>query len=188
MSEGCYIDLNNASDGIQEWNECAGNETQEPTLDNILSQSKVTLEEMKELHYAIETAKNLKDGKVALEQLDGYDPHVEIVDGACDLLFTALQLITLLENKGINIAEGFDRVMFNNSLKIFSEYDDALTVATQLIQKNEVEDGNETFFVDENEDMNGEMWFTVKDGSGKIRKGLQHPTVYLKDLVGGVEW
>ena len=188
MNKEHYIDLNNASDLILDWNEKAGNNIFEPTLDDILSQSKVTLEEMKELHCAIETAKNLKDGKVSIEQLECYDPHVEVADGACDLLVTALQLITLLENKGIDIAEGFDRVMVNNSLKIFSEYDAALTVATQLIQKNEVEGGSETFFVDENVDANGEMWFTVKDGNGKIRKSLEHPTVYLKDLVEGVEW
>lgn len=188
MSEQNYIDLNNASDLILDWNEKAGNTIFEPTLDDILSQSKVTLEEMKELHYAIETAKNLKDGKVTLEQLENYDTYVEIADGACDLLVTALQLITLLENKGVNITEGFNRVMVNNGLKLFSDYDDALTVATQLIQKNEVEGGNETFFVDENVDVNGDMWFTVKDGNGKIRKSLEHPTVYLKDLVEGVEW
>lgn len=188
MSKGHYVDLNNASDRILDWNEASGNNVFEPTLDDILSQSKVTLEEMKELHYAIETAKNLKDGKVTLKQLEGYDPHEEIVDGACDLLVTALQLITLLENKGINIYVGFDRVMSNNSLKIFKEYDAALTVATQLIQKNEVEGGNETFFVDEKVDAKGDMWFTVKDGNGKIRKSLEHPTVYLKDLVEGVEW
>lgn len=188
MSKEHYIDLNNASDRILDWNEKAGNTIFDPTLGDILSQSRVTLEEMKELHYAIETTKNLKKGEVSYEQLEGYDPHEEIVDGACDLLVTSLQLITLLENKGVNISEGFNRVMCNNSLKIFTEYDDALTVATQLIQKNEVEGGNEIFFVDEKVDANGEMWFTVKDGNGKIRKSLEHPTVYLKDLVEGVEW
>lgn len=177
-----HIDFNDAADTVACWNRRAGNEVSRPQFKDVVSQSKVSLEEVKELFVAIEKTDMIRNGEILPEELGDYDPVEETLDGAVDAIVTVLHLITLLENRGFDVSEAFYRAMDNNELKIYNSFDEAFEVATRLNDINDENGGDETFYVDEYCDLTGQWWFTVKDGNGKIRKRPDHPKLFIKDL------
>lgn len=124
------------------------------TIDIVLPQAKVILEEVKELVAACEN----KD-------------EMELKDGVVDILVTSLRLISLLKDR-YDIMGDCQLVMENNHLKYTADYEKAL----------EWRNAYEGEFVLSENTVNGVYYYCLKDGNGKIRKWPDFPKVVLSPL------
>ena len=140
---------------IRKFNERCGNVDCTPDMSlaevckNTLPQAKVILEEANELLKALE------------EQNEQ-----EIVDGAVDVLVTALRLISLL-GKRYDLMKAAQLVMENNHLKYT---DDLLLVQSWLAG---------TTYEMSVAEVKGKRYYCMKDDNGKIRKYEGFPKVEL---------
>lgn len=181
--DGTYICLNKAFDDVVDFNAKAGNNLDNVTYDDLFNQTKITLEECNELMVAAGTFTALRDGKITLEQVyevtgkQSYDAELEILDGGCDLLVTALQAVAQLEALGFNVADAFDRVMTNNNTKIFDDHQEATQAAIKLQEhlKEPISLQEETY--------EGVKYWTMRDVNNKIRKPVDFVGVDLQEYL-----
>lgn len=181
--DGSYICLNKAFDDVVDFNAKAGNNLDNVTYDDLFNQTKITLEECNELMVAAGTFTALRDGKITLEQVyevtgkQSYDAELEILDGLCDVLVTALQAVAQLEALGFNVADAFDRVMTNNNTKIFDDHQEATQAAIKLQEhlKEPISLQEETY--------EGVKYWTMRDVNNKIRKPVDFVGVDLQEYL-----
>lgn len=181
--DGSYICLNKAFDDVVDFNAKAGNSLDNVTYDDLFNQTKITLEECNELMVAAGTFTALRDGKITLEQVyevtgkQSYDAELEILDGLCDVLVTALQAVAQLEALGFNVADAFDRVMTNNNTKIFDDHQEATQAAIKLQEhlKEPISLQEETY--------EGVKYWTMRDVNNKIRKPVDFVGVDLQEYL-----
>ena len=181
--DGSYICLNKAFDDVVDFNAKAGNSLDNVTYDDLFNQTKITLEECNELMVAAGTFTALRDGKITLEQVyevtgkQSYDAELEILDGLCDVLVTALQAVAQLEALGFNVADAFDRVMTNNNTKIFDDHQEATQAAIKLQEQL-----GEPISLQE-ETYEGVKYWTMRDVNNKIRKPVDFVGVDLQEYL-----
>ena len=181
--DGSYICLNKAFDDVVDFNAKAGNNLDNVTYDDLFNQTKITLEECNELMVAAGTFTALRDGKITLEQVyevtgkQSYDAELEILDGLCDVLVTALQAVAQLEALGFNVADAFDRVMTNNNTKIFDDHQEATQAAIKLQEQL-----GEPISLQE-ETYEGVKYWTMRDVNNKIRKPVDFVGVNLQEYL-----
>jgi hypothetical protein len=177
------ICLNKAIDDVVDFNAKAGNNLDDVMYDDLFNQTKITLEECNELMVAAGTYVSLRDGKITPEQVYevtgdlNYDAELEVLDGMCDVLVTALQAVAQLEALGFNVADAFDRVMENNNTKIFDDHVTATQAAVKLQEKLGV-----VISLQEDE-YEGVKYWTMRDVNNKIRKPVDFVGVDISEFL-----
>lgn len=157
------VDFNKVAEQTFEWNLLAGNNIKNPEWEDIVAQSKVFFEEAKELHEAI-----LLIGSQPPES-DTEDQLCEVADGIADTLFAYPVLIDMLTNFGFDGGKAFDIALTANKFKMFSKNSEAILHMSKLNKADKVD-----LRVEENT-VNGETVFTIRDKNNKIIKRVDHP-------------
>lgn len=93
----------------------------------------------------------------------------EFLDGCCDQFVTLVGHLQMLEGLGFKVDEALEKVCYNNSQKYTTSYSYAALSKEFLEDKNP----DEQFYICDGV-YEGELYFTVKDQNGKIRKLKQH--------------
>lgn len=176
------IGFDAAADAVYDFNLRMGKNVDNPTWADIFAQNKINFEEQKELYYALRMLEEQQAGKVTQEQLGDYNPLIEVVDAVGDTTVTAPMLVTMIEGKGIDVQEAFDRIMENNELKLYDNRAEADYECQRFVDKTSIVAGVVAYT-----DPEGVTWYSVRDGEGKVRKSIDHPTVDLSDLVEDIK-
>ena len=174
-----YIDYNVAAMLVDDWNEKGGNKTEGFTFLDLYNQARLVKEEAIETYDATKTLKDIESGVLTLENLEtlkeeGYDPLVEILDGAMDSVVVLFRFISLLEIMGYDTSKAWTRVMDSLDSKIMENLtQEELTYAKE----------NYGDFHTVTTEMLGKKYHTIRDANNKIKKPKQFVPVDLSDLV-----
>lgn len=101
----------------------------------------------------------------------------EMLDGACDILFTLSYYVYLLEQAGFDFEGAYQAVIDNNSTKIFNSYYQACDAKTLLEQKSDSEYTVETNMY------NGLPFYTIVNQKGKVCKPVDFVAVELEGFI-----
>jgi hypothetical protein len=181
MKDITPIDFNDVSNRVYDWNLKVGNDLSKATWQDIFNQNRVNFEECKELYYAISSIEQLFKGNATLEDLEGYNPLVETLDGGVDVGITYTALVEMLESRGLNVSAGAERILKNNDNKVFTDFKEALDEAHKLQEELGEPIVVYTSVVD------GVEYYCLKDENGKVRKKTGFVGVDLSDLLECVE-
>lgn len=103
--------------------------------------------------------------------------YLEMLDGACDVLFTLSYYIHLLEEAGFDFEGAYQAVIDNNSTKVFNSYYEACDSKEKLEARDDVE-----YFVETNVH-NGLPFYVVRNQNGKVCKPIDFVPVSLEKYI-----
>lgn len=104
--------------------------------------------------------------------------NVELLDGAVDVLVTAMGLVQILESQGFDVYEACSRVADNNSKKFISVEEAQKSVETYKKQGVDC-------YVKKLSKFGDDFSCIIRTSDGKLLKPIGHPKVDLSDLVAG---
>lgn len=103
--------------------------------------------------------------------------YKEMLDGACDVLFTLSYYIHLLEEAGFDFEGAYQAIIDNNSTKVFSSFYEACECKEKLEARDDVE-----YFVDTNMH-NGIPFYVIRNQVGKVCKPVDFVPVGLDKFI-----
>ena len=121
--------------------------------------------------------------KLVLEEAqETYDNSVisdykEMLDGACDVFFTVIHYMNILEKAGFDVEGAIQAVIDNNSKKVFNSFYEACEAKEKLETRDDVE-----YFVETNV-LNGIPFYVVLRQDGKVMKPVDFVPVNLEEYV-----
>lgn len=129
-----------------------------------------------------EKAFELQSKLVLEEAQETYDSalvadYLEMLDGACDALFTLAQNIQLLESAGFDFEGAYQAVIDSNMKKVFNSFYEACSAKEKLEERDDVE-----YFVETNVH-NGLPFYVILRQDGKVMKPVDFEKVSLEKFL-----
>lgn len=103
--------------------------------------------------------------------------YTEMLDGACDVLFTLAYYIKLLEDAGFNFEDAYQAVINNNMKKVYNSFYEACE------EKEKLEQLTDEDYTIETNVHNGLPFYVIRNSRGKVCKPVDFVPVNLEYFI-----
>ena len=124
----------------------------------------------KQSNFILEEAQETYDNSVVSD-------YTEMLDGACDVLFTLAYYIKLLEDAGFDFEGAYQAVINNNMKKVYNSFYEACE------QKEKLEQISDDEYTIETNVHNGLPFYVIRNSYGKVCKPVDFEKVNLEPFI-----